>query len=39
MKNFDEEDFANGVCEFDCYLLDPDYKSKIMSINPQISKE
>lgn len=39
MKNFSEDDIFNGICEFDCYLMDPDYKEKILEINPPLLPE
>lgn len=25
-QTFTEEDLLDGMCEFDCYLIDPDHK-------------
>ena len=38
MQNYTEEDLFNGLVEFDAYLVDPNYKANIQSINPPLSK-
>lgn len=37
IQRYSEKDFLDGLCEFDPFLVDPDYKQKIQKINPPMS--
>lgn len=39
IQNYTENDFLNGLVEFDAYLVDPKYKQLIQQVNPPLSKE